>query len=453
MQPKQRPQKPKESKYVSIFSDSRPDSDISFRDAAEGLLRQSAERYVVGVDNLTVSMDGFSMIDQTLEPEVLLEVLLLQHRAVNADLLGNETTWLNFPADFRYADSRSYQLRNDSTNITTFADVIIRLNEIAAAVHENLKNGVTNANGDETEHLEISPAAVGAVVFDDGKHLRFTLDVTGHITIRASRFFWATHMIHIPIKKYQRIFLGTSWKVGEDQRIVSLSPFDLPELGAYLGTMEATGAELAGTTANTIEDKLLVLDGARGYVRRWAEIKNASFVENVNDGQVTWFNYIRTAPNASAAAKAWREVLANFMLLGNIYSTFDRRVCIEVGTSLPLKNSPLIEDNREASDFILGRFFINSGIRIESDVHGEFRQIAHHGPSLYTLMDGSQRVLYHQLNPQQKITTMRVKLYARVRTYDEAADTWGMRVISLPTELTDWWHIRLHFKEIDEATK
>ena len=73
MQPKQRPQKPKESKYVSIFSDSRPDSDISFRDAAEGLLRQSAERYVVGVDNLTVSMDGFSMIDQTLEPEVLLE--------------------------------------------------------------------------------------------------------------------------------------------------------------------------------------------------------------------------------------------------------------------------------------------------------------------------------------------------------------------------------------------
>ena len=35
---------------MSIFSDSKPDSDISFRDAAEGLLRQSADRYVVGVD-------------------------------------------------------------------------------------------------------------------------------------------------------------------------------------------------------------------------------------------------------------------------------------------------------------------------------------------------------------------------------------------------------------------
>ena len=50
MQSNPRPQKPKESKYVSIFSDSQPDSDISFRDAAEGLLRQSADRYVVGVD-------------------------------------------------------------------------------------------------------------------------------------------------------------------------------------------------------------------------------------------------------------------------------------------------------------------------------------------------------------------------------------------------------------------
>ena len=71
MQPNARPEKPKESKYVSIFSDSEPDSDISFRDAAEGLLRQSAERYVVGVDNLTINMAGFSMIAQTAEPEVV----------------------------------------------------------------------------------------------------------------------------------------------------------------------------------------------------------------------------------------------------------------------------------------------------------------------------------------------------------------------------------------------
>ena len=141
MQSNPRPQKPKESKYVSIFSDSSPDSDISFRDAAEGLLRQSAERYVVGVDNLTINMDGFSMIDQTSEPEVLLEVLLLQHKTGPPDASDDDNTWLDFPAGFQYTTPASYQLGNDSRTLT-FADVIIRLNEIAAKVHENLKGGV-----------------------------------------------------------------------------------------------------------------------------------------------------------------------------------------------------------------------------------------------------------------------------------------------------------------------
>ena len=101
--------KPKESKYVSIFSDSKPDSDIAFRDAAEGLLKQSADRYVVGVDNLTVSMDGFSMIDQTLEPEILVEVLLLQHAGAPAavDNQALPATWLPFPAGFQFSATSS----------------------------------------------------------------------------------------------------------------------------------------------------------------------------------------------------------------------------------------------------------------------------------------------------------------------------------------------------------
>ena len=442
MQPKPA-QKPKESKYVSVFSDSQPDSDISFRDAAEGLLRQSADRYVVGVDNLTINMDGFSMIDQTAEAEVLLEVLLLKHS--NADVQNDETTWLDFPAGFRYADSVSYQLRNDSTNITTFADVIIRLNEIAAKVHENISKN----NANEFQVLEVHPVTEEG---DTSHHLRFSLNVTGHLTIYGTRLFWATHCVHIPIKKYQRIFLGSNWRHNEDQRIVSLSPYETG-FGSYLGTMSATGAQLAGTQADTIENKILVLNEGQGYVRRWSEINNASFVANVDGSLVSWLPYIRAPQGAENSAVEWREIKAQFNFMGNLYSTFDRRVCIEVGTSLPLKNSPLVEDNKEASDFILGRFFINTGLRIESDEHGEYREISHHGPSVYTLMDGSKRVLYHQLHPQQKITTMRIKLYARVRTYDDASDKWSMRVITLPTELTDWWHIRLHFKEIEDGSK
>ena len=445
--------KPKESKYVSIFSDSKPDSDIAFRDAAEGLLKQSADRYVVGVDNLTVSMDGFSMIDQTLEPEILVEVLLLQHAGAPA-LVDNQAlpaTWLAFPTGFQYTDSVSYQLRNDQTNITTFSDIIMRLNEIAAKVHENLASGIAALAGD-TQYLELSPTTADSADFEH--HLRFSLNVTGRLEIHGSRLFWATHFVHIPIKKYQRIFLGTSWRKHLDQRIVSLSPYDVG-FGSRLGVFDGDAAAFAGTAAAGIRDKLLVLDvvgGANvGYARRWSEIDNNKFTTHPQT-QITflWLAYIR-GPNA--AAKLWGEFKAAFKFQGNLYSTLDRRICIEVGTSLPIKNSPLVEDNIEASDFILGRFFINPGVRIEADEHGEFRETSHHGPSVYTLMDGNQRVLYHQLGAQQKITTVRVKLYARVRTYDEVADKWSMRVISLPTELTDWWHIRLHFKEIDSPLK
>ena len=441
MQPKARPEKPKESKYVSIFSDSEPDSDISFRDAAEGLLRQSAERYVVGVDNLTINMDGFSMIDQTAEPEVLLEVLLLQHKAATGDLPAQNATWLDFPAGFRYAESTSYQVRNDGTNITTFADLIIRLNEIAAKVHENMKGGI-DGPGDFAYLQATTVAGASTVGFEH--HLRFSLDVTGQLSVHGSRLFWATHMIHIPKKKYQRIFLGTDWRASEDQRILSLSPFDTG-FGSRLGVVETDNA-----SQNPDPTKLLAIlpSGERAYVRLWNEIDNGNFTAQV-DG-AAWLTYLQTdaAPN-----KAWREIKASYKYRGNLYSTLDRRVCIEVGTSLPLKNSPLVEDNREASDFILGRFFIDPELRIECDEHGAFREIHHHGPSVHTLMDGTRRVLYHQLHPQQKITTMRIKLYARVRTYNETTDTWSMRVISLPTQLTDWWHIRLHFKEIDTPTK
>ena len=49
-----------ESKYVSVFADSRPDVDVTFRDP---LLTRPTSHYVVGVDNLTVCSKALSMIE------------------------------------------------------------------------------------------------------------------------------------------------------------------------------------------------------------------------------------------------------------------------------------------------------------------------------------------------------------------------------------------------------
>ena len=421
----------KESKFVSIFSDSRPDSDISFRDAAQGLLKKSAEKYVVGVDNLTVSMDGLSMLDQG-TAQVVLEVLVLKHAAANADVFGATANWLDFPSGFRYADSQSYQLRNDGPNITTFADIIGRLNQVAARVDANLRAGSAVI----TDLLTLEVAAITPTPAGEARsHLEFFLDVTGRLRVDASRLFWATHVIHIPEKKYQRIFLGTDWDTSKDQRIISLKPWEPPNFGNLLS--------IGGFPVPVDTNVGFSLFQDKGYARRWAEIEVARYNETI--AGTAWSAYIK---GASAASRVWSGYSAAFRYLGNLYSTLDRRVCIEVGTSLPLENSPLVEDNVEANDYILGRFFINPGVRAQTDQIGKLHEINYHGPSVFNFMDGTKRILYHQLQAQQKVTTVRVKLYARIRTYDDARDTWSMRVIALPTELTDWWHIRLHFKEI-----
>jgi hypothetical protein len=57
--------------------------------------------------------------------------------------------------------------------------------------------------------------------------------------------------------------------------------------------------------------------------------------------------------------------------------------------------------------------------------------------------------VYHQLRPQDKVQTLRLKLFARVRTYNESKDTYSMETIEVPTNKTDWWHARLHFVSKD----
>ena len=67
-------------------------------------------------------------------------------------------------------------------------------------------------------------------------------------------------------------------------------------------------------------------------------------------------------------------------------------------------------------------------------------------------MNGTRRIMYHQLSPQEKIATLRIHLFARVRTYDEESNDYQLTSMRLPTVFGDWWHIRLHFHELTDAS-
>ena len=55
-------QKKVDNRYVSVFADSTPDVDITFRLA---FLKFSSENYRVGVDDLTISLSNLGLLDPT----------------------------------------------------------------------------------------------------------------------------------------------------------------------------------------------------------------------------------------------------------------------------------------------------------------------------------------------------------------------------------------------------
>ena len=91
----------------------------------------------------------------------------------------------------------------------------------------------------------------------------------------------------------------------------------------------------------------------------------------------------------------------------------------------------------------------NSGLRVGFIYGDESHEV--HGPSTYELMNSEKRVMYHRLLPQEKVSVLRIQMYIRRRVYDAATNKWKMRSDPLPTAPSDWWHCRLHFRELHET--
>lgn len=133
----------------------------------------------------------------------------------------------------------------------------------------------------------------------------------------------------------------------------------------------------------------------------------------------------------------------------NTFSTLDRRVAIEMGCSLPIKDSPMIDHQTETPDFVIGRWIYQPDTSIETANGGSAARYATSLSNNVTYQKMSDRLVYHSLMPQQKIQVLRLRLFVRIRSFDETTEEWSMRVIELPTNSTDWWHTRIHFVSKD----
>ena len=404
-----------ETKFVSLLADSRADVDITFKDP---VLSRSTSHYIVGVDNLTVSSVALSMIEPV-EGEPLIRIFR-KHMATHATLDG---TLADFNTKIASAQSvalgdidGAFTVEIDSTEvINNVQHLMERLSYMSAAVNTAMHAGLPGVN----QRFHTYTAAAG----EDTEHLQFSLSRSGKLVIEGTNAFWSLFCIEIPSTRNQFGVLGSKKiNVGQYEklsrrRVLTIDPQNL-----------AHGVSFS----NVVRHKTDAMPAAK-YLFVTTITQPG---DNTQLGVGT--NNMRSGAHGDSRVKTRLELDGNLLQL-------DRRISVELGTSLPIKNSPMIDHQKEHPDFVIGRWMFRSPSTYSTRQDGSDAHYSTNNSCVVEYQNATDRVVYHELMPQNKLQVLRVKLFARVRTFDEKTEEFKNRTIDLPTARTDWWHCRLHF--------
>jgi len=409
-------------KYVSAFISSDNFADMSF---SNPLLQESADHFRVGIDELTVNLAHLSMLEyDAAGTNVLFRIRRLGYFGAGAQHSDvNNLTFVAAPANTGTTHSSShYGLPTAELaralefkierQYNTLAEIMERATEICRALGTYIRmNGLVNPNpanynnAEEATYQKWNRAIGSGDASDAGvlDYLDVFLTSGGLLKFKGNKIFWSNFVIEVPDERSRYMLLGNTTK-----QFISLHP--------------STGAIHEAYAENDAENQEVQ------PFDNWAAIDTTTWID---DPELKETEFHRTFTGAI-----------------NIANSLDRRVALEVGCSLPIKNSPMIDHGKEAPDFVLGRFPLFrdgdvDGVTNQND--GTLRLNARVGANARQLQGPRDRVCYHHLGPQQKIQTLRLRLWARVRTYNNADKKWGMKTIQFPVEGSDYWHIKLHF--------
>jgi len=397
-------QKTHTDKYVSAYVSSANFVDMSF---SNPLLQESADHFRVGIDELTVNLAHLSMLEYDSGTNVLLRIRRLGHfgnAGSNPAQAADAAPQLAEHAGLPTADLAQALEFKITRQYNTLAEILERMKEICRALGTYIRTtGLVNP---DTQNYDVANLAtyqkwnvpIAANAASNGgvlDYLDVFLTTGGLLKFRGNKIFWSNFVIEIPEAKYRYLLLGDSTK-----RYISVHP-------SAGGTVEQY-TDNAGTVVP---------------FANWANIDRQNWTNATN-------------------LKGDFRTLTGAM---NIANSLDRRVALEVGCSLPLKNSPMFDHGSEAPDFVLGRFHLQQAVTGDAKLNdGRLElDVGTLGPK--QLQGPKDRVCYHHLGPQQKIQMLRLRLWARVRTYDAVNDKWGMKTIQMPAQGSDFWHVKLHF--------
>ena len=464
-----------ETKFVTCFADARPDVDITFRDV---LLSRPTDHYLVGIDNFSMTSSGLSMIEP-LSGDYEALIRIVKNRApdaYNPFAVGSDTAAIldaglqaaGHVLAYMRVTNAGFNFEVKTTEVLlSMQQLLHRLNELAADVNLFMNAGLAAAGANPPFQGEFNYTAAAE---ETTEHLRFDVRSDGRLEIRGTRAFWGCFSVELPSPQYQFGFLGDRNDDDDNdfrlRRFLSMNP----DTGALtfnkikvtpekheetyfqglakaiaaarfvVNDPEATGAEQAAAQ-NAIIVAEAAVDAGRAYNTRtiYGSAPRALTIASVVVDATTF--------NTHNGAKH-REFIT-YTSHASIFSTLERRVALEVGCSLPIKNSPMIDHQKETPDFVLARWIWRSDGRVETNDRGGSRRYGSLMPACIEYQGPRDRITYHELQAQAKIQTLRIRLFARVRQFSATEEKWTMRVIVMPTNATDWWHARIHFVSKD----
>ena len=333
--------------------------------------------------------------------------------------------------------------------ILSVQQLMHRLGELASDVNRYMNAGTPGATYEY--------GGYEAAANEDTEHLEFEVATDGRLKINGTGAFWSCFCIEVPSLQNQFGFWGDRAETPPVdftrlRRFLTLNPNDATPTFTKIQVNSKYLEELArpvqrtGETSGEFNLRILTWDTSVALVN--------SFNSRTIVGDSSKFYIVDTNTgvadsvyNKHDGAKA--KVVYSFSTQASIFSSLERRIALEVGCSLPVKNSPMVDHQKESPDFVLGRWIWRTDPRIESNDAGGSRRYISNMPACTEYQGAKDRISYHELQPQAKIQTLRIKLFARVRSFDELSETYSMRVIDLPTSATDWWHTRIHFMSKD----
>ena len=396
-------QRTQTDKYVTVLETGTANTEVDFN--TQSLLPMSADHYKVGVDELVVSLSNLSIIEQT--HEVLFEIRPVTRTLNVADQGQTELTMDHVLSDHNvagaYESAADYAFTCNRIYRNTL-DIKNRMDEIAFRVNKFIEeNGffdsVAVAGHPAIEWCRTNHAAG---VQQNNSKLSIDIGPNGQIKFKGSQLFWANFFVYVPLPKFQSTIFG------------------LDEFDSIAIDPRAADGGIRYNIANIV-------------------------THNAANGTFDGHAHANVGPN-----QALDHTTITFSSSHSFLANINRIVAVELSTSLPLKHSPLIDHQSlpsavtgtrgEIPDYALGRFHVNFQPTILLS-GGEVSFETTIGPQILTGL--KSRVCYHHLRPQERIAQMRVKLWARVRTFKDRK--WCMGVILCPMGPMDYWSAKLHF--------